>query len=842
MTQHRGARRRPRAGRGRHWLASLGLLCLTTLNVDAQGRPPGDAIARAASEARSDDVLGRLIDVRLTDMPLEVALRMIASAGRVRLSYSSDLLPPGRRVTLDRSRAAIGDVLREVLRGTPLEPITTPSGYVVLVRLPGVELADMAKTADSVTAPNDSVAVLLPREGVRPQLMDRVLVTGTPVAGASGRGLAHAVTVLSSEDIERLGPTSMQDLFRTSIPGIVAWNLGVSGPLAQLGSVRGSSSFTSTSLKTYIDGVELGSPYLLFAIDPSSVERIEVIRGPQGSALYGSDAISGVVQIVTRKGRTGSGWGGAPQFEGAVSGGVQESRYINGTGMTQRHTGRVSLGEPLSSLGIGGSLHSAAGVIPDGSSAYRSAFAGGRRFFGPLRVDGFARYADVRFTAASNPLLRPAALKAAVRPLLADQRIEHETYGATLDHQLHERWRHSLVVGIDRNAGAIPPQNEPATVADALLGATQERVSRSSVRYSTSLRTGNDATNATFTFGLERNALERERFGFTQRISGIGSGQTALYFDHVLNNGAFGQVKFVPVPALHLTAGLRGERNSSFGPNVGTAWSPMLGVAHTQELWSGRAALKLRGAYGRGIRPPSPSARRRITTVNFRQIENNELRPEEQSGIEYGGDVYVGDRLSLSLTAYRQNADELIQQVVARQEPPVVQYQNVGRIVNTGVEIEGTARLGMLRGSATMSWTDSKVRRLSRTYNGDLRVGDQVPEVPNAAGQAWLSYDIAAMRLTGGATFIGSWTGYDWLAYYDAQADTSASARSRPLRGYWVRYPALVKPFIMLEGRVARDAALFLRVDNLANKQLNERDNLQITAGRMTTIGVKIGR
>ncbi len=835
MTVRRGARRRP--VEFRRWLVSLGFLSLSTVHAGAQGRTQ-DAFARAAAELRSDDVLARLIDVRLTDVPLESALRVIANAGRVRLSYSGDLLPPGRRVSVDRSRASVGDVLREVLRGTPFEPVTTPSGYVVLVRLPGVDLADVTRSADSLTTPNDSIPPLPAREGIKPQLMDRVLVTGTPVAGASGRGLAHAVTVLSSEDIERLGPASMQDLFRTSIPGIVAWNLGVSGPLAQLGSVRGSSSFTSTSLKTYIDGVELASPYLLFAIDPASVERIEVIRGPQGSALYGSDAISGVVQVVTRKGRTG---GGTPQFEGSLSGGIQESRYLDGSSMSQKHSGRLSLGQPLASLGLGGSLHQADGVIPDGSSAYRSGFAGGRRFFGPLRLDGFGRYADVRFTAASNPLLRPNSLNAAVRPLLTDQRIEHETYGATLDHQIHERWRHSLVVGIDRNAGAIPPQREPATVADALLGATQERVSRLSLRYSTSVRAGTDLSNATFTFGLERNALERERFGFTQSVSGIGSGQTALYFDRVINHGTFGQIKFVPAPAWHLTAGLRGERNSSFGPNVGTAWSPMLGIAHTQEI-GGASALKFRAAYGKGIRPPPPSARRRITTVRFRQIENNELQPEEQGGVEYGTELYVGDRLSLSVTGYRQNADQLIQQVVASQrtELKTVQYQNVGRIENIGMEVEGTARLGALRGSATMSWTDSKVRRLAPNYTGDLRVGDQVPEVPNSAGQAWLSYDVAAIRLTAGATYIGSWTGYDWLTYYSDAANESVLAGSA--RAYWVRYPELVKPFAMFEGRVSREAALFLRVDNMLNKQLNERDNLQIMPGRSTTIGLKIGR
>jgi hypothetical protein len=96
------------------------------------------------------------------------------------------------------------------------------------------------------------------------------------------------------------------------------------------------------------------------------------------------------------------------------------------------------------------------------------------------------------------------------------------------------------------------------------------------------------------------------------------------------------------------------------------------------------------------------------------------------------------------------------------------------------------------------------------------------------------------VRLTSGATYIGAWTGYDWLGYY---GDTASVSTARPgQRDLWIRYPALVKPFAMLEGRVARDAALFLRVENLANKQLNERDNLQITAGRTTTIGVKIGR
>ena len=139
----------------------------------------------------------------------------------------------------------------------------------------------------------------------------------------------------------------MQDLLRSGIPGVVAWDLGISGPFAQIGSVRGSSSFTSNYLKTYVDGVELASPYLLFAVDPYSIERIEIIRGPQGSALYGSDAISGVVHVVTRRGSPSSEW--RPTIDAQFSGGVVASRYADGIISSQRHSAMLSSGGGRSS-------------------------------------------------------------------------------------------------------------------------------------------------------------------------------------------------------------------------------------------------------------------------------------------------------------------------------------------------------------------------------------------------------------------------------------------------------------------------------------------------------------
>ena len=54
-------------------------------------------------------------------------------------------------------------------------------------------------------------------------------------------------------------------------------------------------------MKVFVDGIEVANPTTA-AVDPNSIERIEVIRGPQAAAIYGSDAIGGVIQIFTKRG------------------------------------------------------------------------------------------------------------------------------------------------------------------------------------------------------------------------------------------------------------------------------------------------------------------------------------------------------------------------------------------------------------------------------------------------------------------------------------------------------------------------------------------------------------
>jgi hypothetical protein len=169
-----------------------------------------------------------------------------------------------------------------------------------------------------------------------------------------------------------------------------------------------------------------------------------------------------------------------------------------------------------------------------------------------------------------------------------------------------------------------------------------------------------------------------------------------------------------------------------------------------------------------------------------------------------------------------------------------IQYQNVGRIENRGMEIEGTARAGEVRAGVSFALTDSRVRALSRTYSGDLAVGDRVPEVPSSSGTASLTWEHSRLRATVGASYIGSWQGYDWVDYYQSQLGTRPERAG--LRNYIITYPSLLKPYASIARSVGSNLEWYARVDNLTNVQRNERDNLQVTAGRTMTVGLRLSR
>ncbi|MCG9125934.1 TonB-dependent receptor plug domain-containing protein, partial [Laribacter hongkongensis] len=125
-----------------------------------------------------------------------------------------------------------------------------------------------------------------------------VTATRTPVQAAS---LTRDVSVITRDDIARAGPTSLPELLSREA-GIEFASNGGDGRQSSL-FIRGTNSNQSVVL---IDGVRVVSATTgataLEQIPLEQIERIEIVRGPV-SGLYGADAIGGVVQVFTRKGR-----------------------------------------------------------------------------------------------------------------------------------------------------------------------------------------------------------------------------------------------------------------------------------------------------------------------------------------------------------------------------------------------------------------------------------------------------------------------------------------------------------------------------------------------------------
>ncbi len=132
-----------------------------------------------------------------------------------------------------------------------------------------------------------------------------------------------AISVVSSDDIARTGAGSLVDALR-NVPGLDITETGGPGATTSV-RIRGANAGQTLVL---IDGVRVNDPsgvandFDFSTLAPGLIERVEVLRGPQ-SALYGSDAVGGVVNIITRRGR------GPFQAFGQIEGGSLGSSSSN---------------------------------------------------------------------------------------------------------------------------------------------------------------------------------------------------------------------------------------------------------------------------------------------------------------------------------------------------------------------------------------------------------------------------------------------------------------------------------------------------------------------------------
>jgi vitamin B12 transporter len=495
-----------------------------------------------------------------------------------------------------------------------------------------------------------------------PPLHHEITVTATRIETPT-REVASSVTVISREELERTRKTTLLQALE-EIMGLTVIQNGPAGGAAST-FIRGANSEHTLIL---MDGVELNDPISparscdLAHVTLENVERIEVLRGPQ-STLYGSDALSGVVNIITRKGQ------GEPRFSFSSSGGTYGT-FANNAG--------VSGGGKKTHYSLGASYFRS-----DGFSAASSSYEGneendgyhnltlsgrfGYTFSNGFELDLIMRTVETQieldnFGGAygddpnSNQKNRSLFFKGQVRTLLLKNRWEQKFSFSFVDYdRRHEN-------SVDE---AHPFDSEEGFFKSSLVKLDWQN------------NFFIHETN-TLTFGIDHQQEQGESEYHSEGIWGPYSSlfplrrarTTGFYIQHNIHSASI----------FFATAGIRIDTHTQFGTSATFRIAPAYFVKRTQ--------TKFKATIGTGFK--SPSLYQLYAPVSLMSpIGNENLNPEKSTGWDIGIEQYMLEgKVMFGATYFENDYQDLIQFDSSQG------YTNVGRAVSKGMEFYVQSRLG----------------------------------------------------------------------------------------------------------------------------------------------------
>lgn len=508
-----------------------------------------------------------------------------------------------------------------------------------------------------------------------------------------------AVSVIRADEIQRSNPASLADVLR-GVPGLSVTEAG--GP-AKLSTVflRGAEARHTLVL---IDGIRVsdttstGGEFDFANLVISDIERIEVLRGPQ-SALYGSDAIGGVINIVTRKGR------GPNKSSVALEGGSYGTLAL---------TGSTSGGTKDFSYALSGSA-----IRSQGYSAYGYRIPLLERTYGPLDKDGYTRFAgSARF---SWRVSDAAEVEAGIYSGRTESKYDAAFAGFGYLPDTPSKSSTWLTTAYAR------------MTADAFDGMLRNRVT---LYGNITDRELNDAQRYDFGFGLTE---ERNTYGFKGTRAGIE-------YQGDLKLGSFGKLTFGAnyeretaetrtVPGLNsfnaaASASYRRDAKSLFALHQITVFERLdlsVGgrvdaVEGAKTFVTGRATAayrieetgtKIRASIGTGAKAPSLYQQYSI----YAPTKNGDpaLVAETSVGYDLGIDqTLMNGRVVASATFFQNRIRNMIDFDFTRGTPgpfgPVGQYINTARANIKGVELGIDADIipAFLRIKANYTWLDAR--------------------------------------------------------------------------------------------------------------------------------------
>ena len=827
---------------------ALSILAAASISI-IPGTAAAQACATAASEVASLTVwnppLDRRVSLHVRDISLRDALDRLSTESNTRLSYANEKLPLDSRVCVAFDSVPLGNALAVLLRETSVLPTAVGGDRVVL-------------------APSQTTSATDARE-TTPKILDRVVITGNAIE-APARRLTVAMNVVSGAQLARYSEGNLTQALSDAVPGLWVWQSAPTSLLAHYGSIRGSSSFGTSYPKIYVDGIELSNPLLVTQFAPETVDRIEIIRGPQGAALYGTDAISGVINIVTRH----DGSNGGPGAIVRSSVGAASSSFVPRAAITQDHAVTLRGGSNAQSGSLSFTSGGVGEYLPGAFVRHATGSAGFRAVRSNFIATGTARVFSSKSSDPISPLFRDS-VSATRSGLVIPESVQEYTTGGTATFIANDVWTHTIVAGFDGSrVSNIPDYHTPLPSASGPeVGSAGGNANLATLRFSSVAKVGTpENLESSLTLSAENSWLDFRSQTATTSTEGTAAPLSSIV--RRMTSAGVAQANFAWHDAAFLTAGLRLERNSSLGATSTYSALPMIGVAARREL--GPVTVKLRSAYGRGIRAATTPIRETAWFDPPRQSRLLDLDPEQQSGIETGLDLFIGRSFGLQVTRFDQLASGLIQRVayayndqLENEGPgghsgdgpgapmPSQPYaatdrhigyvlQNVGEITNRGWELKGDYQLSSLTLSGTYSTVDSRVRRVAANYIGDMRVGDRMLEVPARTGS------FSASWLGGGwSTSVSASRSWDWIDYdrvalagaFSNSTQTDAQLVGQQLRNYWLRYTGVTRLRASLGRNLFRGLSFTVNGENLLNRQHGEPDNITVVPGRTISLGLR---
>lgn len=527
-----------------------------------------------------------------------------------------------------------------------------------------------------------------------------VTVTRLPIPRAAAA--AH-VTVITGEELRAAGVDHVLEALR-ALPGAAVVQSGSFGGVTSLFLRGGESDY----VQVLVDGVPVNEPGGAFnfaTLTADNVERIEVVRGP-ASALYGSDAMTGVVQIFTRRGQ------GAPR----VSFGFKA-----GTFGTVGWNADLSGGE-AAEYAFSLSRFSSDGIL-EFNNDYQNTVLSGRVGLEPDPQTEAAltlRYSDHEFHVPTDGAGN-----------LVDENAFEFGNGLTLGLELARRFSdrlkgHLLLTTYESNGGFDDRPDGPSDTLEFFAFRSLDDVRRRTADARVDVR---HAENAILTAGVELEEQTQRSFNEFESEFGPGSGSFQV---ERWNRAYYGQIFADLASRLALTGGVRLEDNDAFG----TFATYRIGAAyHTP------AGTRVRASVGTALKEPTFSENFATGFV----LGNPDLEPERARSWEIGLEQELAARRwTLSATFFEQRFRDLIQFTAVPPDSGGPNFFNVAAAEARGIEIalrlHAISRLTL---AVDYTYLDTEVTDPGFQSAADFLEGERLLRRPTYSGRIHAGYRLS---------------------------------------------------------------------------------------------------